>query len=116
MNFNTFEFLLIFLPVTLVLFYIVPARFRLVVLLTSSLLFYGYSGLQALGAEILRALGDAGAAVDGFELVAPLREASRPVFQRVCVHVLEVVAHSLPPLRISEKTAHGTHQFQQPSP
>ena len=53
MNFNTFEFLLIFLPVTLVLFYIVPARFRLVVLLTSSLLFYGYSGLQALGAMII---------------------------------------------------------------
>ncbi len=45
MNFNTIEFLFVFLPVTLIVFYVVPVRFRLGVLFLASLVFYGASGL-----------------------------------------------------------------------
>jgi alginate O-acetyltransferase complex protein AlgI len=48
MNFNTFEFLLVFLPVCLALFYTVPVSCRLLILLIFSLIFYGYSGIVPL--------------------------------------------------------------------
>jgi len=49
MNFNTVEFLFFFLPATLAVFYVVPLRCRLGVLLAASLIFYGASGLVPLG-------------------------------------------------------------------
>lgn len=44
MNFNTLEFLLLFLPATLIAFYAVPMTWRLGVLAAASLIFYGVSG------------------------------------------------------------------------
>ncbi len=43
MNFNTAEFLLLFLPVQVILFYVVRPRFRLFILLLGSIFFYGMS-------------------------------------------------------------------------
>jgi alginate O-acetyltransferase complex protein AlgI len=48
MNYNTFNFLLIFLPLCLTVFYSVPASWRLIVLLVSSFIFYGTSGMVPL--------------------------------------------------------------------
>ena len=48
MNFNTVEFVLIFLPATLAAFYLAPVRLRIPVLLLASLVFYGASGLLPL--------------------------------------------------------------------
>lgn len=48
MLFNSTIFLLIFLPASLLAFYVVPPRFRLLVLTGSSLLFYAASGLMPL--------------------------------------------------------------------
>jgi len=50
MNFNSPEFLVLFLPTTFVVFYVVPARLRLIVLGVASIVFYGVSGLAVLGA------------------------------------------------------------------
>jgi alginate O-acetyltransferase complex protein AlgI len=47
MNFNSVEFLLFFLPLQLALFYLAPARLRLLVLLGGSIFFYGMSGDMA---------------------------------------------------------------------
>lgn len=44
MNFNTIEFLFLFLPPVLILFHLVPASLRLLVLLGSSVFFYLMSG------------------------------------------------------------------------
>lgn len=44
MNFNTLDFALVLLPITLVLFYLAPRRLRIPVLLCSSWIFYGVSG------------------------------------------------------------------------
>lgn len=48
MNFNSIEFLVLFLPLTLAAFYVVPVRARLWVLTTASLIFYGVAGLDIL--------------------------------------------------------------------
>ena len=48
MNFNSLEFLILFLPVTLVAFYAAPMRLRLWVLVVASLVFYGVSGVDVL--------------------------------------------------------------------
>ena len=48
MNFSTTEFLFIFLPIGSALFYAVPRQFRLFVIVTMSLFFYGMSGDMAL--------------------------------------------------------------------
>ena len=48
MNFNTYQFLLIFLPVVLVTFYLVPPKWRVGVILIGSLVFYGMSGVLPL--------------------------------------------------------------------
>lgn len=48
MNFNSFEFILIFLPVVFVLFHTLPALCRIPLLLLSSLVFYGVAGIVPL--------------------------------------------------------------------
>ena len=53
MNFNTIEFLFIFLPLSMVAFYYFPAKYRLYILLFFSLSFYGYSGLLPLSLMVL---------------------------------------------------------------
>jgi len=53
MNFNSLEFLVLFLPATLLAFYAVVPRLRLWVLSVGSLLFYGISGLEILGAFMI---------------------------------------------------------------
>ena len=53
MNFNSLEFLILFLPVTFVAFYAVPMRLRLWVLVAASLVFYGVSGLEVLLAFLI---------------------------------------------------------------
>ncbi len=50
MNFNSLEFLALFLPMTFISFYAAPMRLRLPVLTAASLVFYGVSGLWVLGA------------------------------------------------------------------
>ena len=47
-NFNSLEFLIVFLPVTFFSFYAVPMQLRLWVLVVASLVFYGVSGLEVL--------------------------------------------------------------------
>ena len=56
MNFNSVEFLVLFLPLTFVAFYAVPMRLRLAVLILASLIFYGVSGLEVLGAFVIAIL------------------------------------------------------------
>jgi alginate O-acetyltransferase complex protein AlgI len=56
MNFNSIEFLALFLPATLAVFYSVPLRLRLYVLAAASLIFYGVSGLQVLAAFVVAIL------------------------------------------------------------
>lgn len=56
MNFNSLDFLIVFLPATLVAFYAVPMRLRLWVLVGASLLFYGVSGLEVLLAFVIAIL------------------------------------------------------------
>ncbi len=53
MNFNSLEFLVLFLPATFITFYAVPPWLRLWVLAGASLFFYGISGLEILGAFII---------------------------------------------------------------
>ena len=53
MNFNSLEFLILFLPATLVAFYAVPMRLRLWVLVAASLVFYGVSGFEVLLALLI---------------------------------------------------------------
>jgi alginate O-acetyltransferase complex protein AlgI len=48
MNFNTYIFILVYLPIVLIIFYFSPARFRIPVILVSSLIFYGASGVVPL--------------------------------------------------------------------
>jgi alginate O-acetyltransferase complex protein AlgI len=48
MNFNSLEFLVVFLPVTFFSFYAVPVQLRLWVLVVASLIFYGVTGLEVL--------------------------------------------------------------------
>jgi alginate O-acetyltransferase complex protein AlgI len=48
LNFNSLEFLVLFLPAVFVAFYAVPVGLRLWVLVGASLLFYGVSGLEVL--------------------------------------------------------------------
>jgi alginate O-acetyltransferase complex protein AlgI len=48
LNYNTYPFILLFLPACLAAFYCAAPRYRLFVLLTSSLIFYGVSGLLPL--------------------------------------------------------------------
>jgi alginate O-acetyltransferase complex protein AlgI len=56
MNFNSIEFLVLFLPTTLVVFYSVPMNLRLCVLGVASLIFYGMSGLQVVAAFVVAIL------------------------------------------------------------
>lgn len=56
MNFNSLEFLALFLPATLIAFYAVPMRLRLCTLAAASLIFYGISGLAVLAAFIIAIL------------------------------------------------------------
>lgn len=56
MNFNSLELLVLFLPATLVAFYVVPRRLRLLVLTIASLVFYGVSGLEVLAAFLIAVL------------------------------------------------------------
>ncbi len=56
MNFNSLEFLVLFLPATLIAFYAVPMRLRLVVLVMASFIFYGVSGMEVLAAFIVAIL------------------------------------------------------------
>lgn len=53
MNFNSLEFLVLFLPATLLAFYAAPMRLRLWVIAGSSLFFYGVSGLEVLVAFLI---------------------------------------------------------------
>ncbi len=53
MLFNSILFLLAFLPATLLAFHVVPARFKLWVLLAASLVFYGAAGIEPLVAMLL---------------------------------------------------------------
>ena len=53
MNFNSLEFLILFLPITVVAFYAVQMRWRLWVLVTASLIFYGVSGFAVLLAFLI---------------------------------------------------------------
>ncbi len=48
MNFNDLGFLLLFLPAVLAVFYLVPAKLRLAVIVAASLFFYGLSGIVPL--------------------------------------------------------------------
>ncbi len=45
MLFNSIDFLIIFLPITFVIFHTVPRQFRLIVLIAASFIFYASSGL-----------------------------------------------------------------------
>ena len=56
MNFNSLEFLILFLPATLLAFYGVPMRMRLFVLIGASVFFYGVSGLEVLAAFVATVL------------------------------------------------------------
>ena len=47
MNFNSLEFLILFLPATFLAFYAVPMRLRLWVLVGASLVFYGVPDLRS---------------------------------------------------------------------
>lgn len=49
MNFNSIDFILVFLPIVFFGFRFCPPKFRLSFLLLSSLIFYGYSGLLPVG-------------------------------------------------------------------
>jgi alginate O-acetyltransferase complex protein AlgI len=51
-NFNTLEFLILFLPATALAFYAAPMRARLWVLVIASLIFYGVSGAIVLAAFV----------------------------------------------------------------
>jgi alginate O-acetyltransferase complex protein AlgI len=53
MNFNSLEFLVLFLPLTFISFHVVPMRWRLPVLAAASIIFYGVSGLWVLGAFLV---------------------------------------------------------------
>ena len=55
MLFNSLEFLFIFLPITLILFSLIPKKYRILFLLISSLTFYGISGFIALLALMIAA-------------------------------------------------------------
>ena len=62
MNFNSLEFLVLFLPMTVFAFYAVPMRLRLWVLVAASLVFYGVSGLEVLLAFLIAILWGYGTA------------------------------------------------------
>ncbi len=62
MNFNSLEFLVLFLPATFIAFYTVPVWMRLWVLVGASLLFYGVSGLEVLLAFVVAILWGYGTA------------------------------------------------------
>lgn len=53
MGFNTIHFLFVFLPITLILFYLVPGKARQVILVLASLVFYAWGGLRSLAYLIL---------------------------------------------------------------
>ncbi len=53
MLFNGIEFLFWFLPLTLILFYVVPIRFRLAVLCAASLYFYSFTGMKPMYGLVL---------------------------------------------------------------
>jgi len=53
LNFNSLEFLILFLPATLLAFYSAPRGLRLWVIAGSSLVFYGLSGLEVLIAFLI---------------------------------------------------------------
>jgi len=53
MNFNSVEFLALFLPATFVAFYAVPMRWRIWTIVTASLTFYGVSGIEVLVAFVI---------------------------------------------------------------
>lgn len=62
MNFNSHEFLIVFLPATFIVFYAVPARLRLWILVGASLIFYGVSGPEVLLAFVIAILWGFGTA------------------------------------------------------
>jgi len=62
LNFNSLEFLILFLPATFITFYLVPMRLRLWVLVVASLLFYGASGIEVLLAFLIAIIWGYGAA------------------------------------------------------
>lgn len=63
MQFNSIEFLVFFLPATLFLFYVLPKRYRVTVLLLASLVFYGMTGDMALTLLVVTIAWAAGIAV-----------------------------------------------------
>ena len=56
MLFNSYDFLLIFLPLSLIIFYGLPKKFRIIFLILCSMIFYGVSGIVALTALIIGSL------------------------------------------------------------
>ena len=62
LNFNSLEFLIVFLPITFVAFYAAPMRLRLWVLVGASFVFYGVSGLVVLFAFVIAILWGYGTA------------------------------------------------------
>jgi len=62
LNFNSLEFLVLLLPITLVAFYVVPMRLRLWVLVAASFVFYGVSGPEVLVAFLIAILWGYGTA------------------------------------------------------
>ena len=51
MLFSSISFLYYFLPCVLILYFLVPRRFRNFILLISSLFFYGWGGVDFLGED-----------------------------------------------------------------
>lgn len=60
MNFNTLEFIFVYLPAVLIIFYLAPTRVRLLVLAVASMVFYGASGLIPLYAMLIAIFWGAG--------------------------------------------------------
>jgi len=98
LNFNTLEFLLLFLPLTLLAFYAAPARARLWVLVLASLIFYGVSGPIVLLAFLFAiAWGFATAFLFGRlpRLAATLIAISGPLFFLVMFKYLDFILESV---------------------
>jgi len=63
LNFNSLEFLVLFLPITFVAFHAAPMRLRLWVLVVASFVFYGVSGPEVLLAFVIAILWGYGTAL-----------------------------------------------------
>ena len=90
MIFSSLFFLFVFLPISLILYYVVPKRFRAIPLVVISLLFYAWGKPSYL---ILLLLSMAFNYITGLE-IADLHEKERPVAARVFM-ILAVVVNLL---------------------